>query len=459
MADEFVEVVNTTITSTELPTNNSTHTLKTAGAAESFAIKDIGIKTGSSVAEYSFLFNDFEALSFSAGESGVASGLDLIPQSGTLKIKGKNIPIDSESILFSVDEGGSSQYKSIKEQTISPELCRPDSSKSNFSSTYETLDTFDSPYTSGTTWGNYSSYAWRDGDRFRAIRATGASHTSTGRFEYSDTAGGVISYVGTRMFEYVPDLNKIFYIDTSTSTVKASDTNASISFSTFATPFTGTWNSTLARLHYQNGWLFLFENAISDNILKIIALNVSTGIQLRFTGSGTGYYSGTSTSSSMGFCINYDPATDEFYLFRSDYQTTTSIGIGRSTFPKTLTEMNAYSANTTITDSFSQSFKVYERPSSGSAGPFAYQFPHYFRGSSKSPNIFYLADQTVTDRPVYYYDFVANELTKIDDGFNQYGTYRTSPLIQQRNISVADESEYGGSFSNVDVRVTGIKTT
>lgn len=457
MADEFVEVVNTTLTSTELPSNNSTYTLKTAGAAESFAIKDIGIKTASSVAEYSFLLNDFESLSFGAGESGVASGLDLLPQSGTLKIKGKNIPIDSESILFSVDEGGSSQYKSIKEQVISPELCRPNSSRSTFNNTYETLEAFGVPYTNATTWNSYSSYSWTDGDRFRALRGT-TNHTSNGRFEYADTSGGSISYISKTNFEYVPDLNKIFYIDTATSTVKASDTNASISFSTFATPFTGSWNSTLVRLHYQKGWLFLFENAISDSNLKIIALNISTGIQLRFTGSGTGYYSGTSTSTSMGFCVNYDPDTDEFYLFRSDYQTSTTLGIGRSKFPKTLTEMNAYSANTTITDSFSQSFKVYERATS-SAGPFAYQYPHYFRGSSASSNIFYLADPSVSDRPVYYYDFSSNALTKIDDGFNQYGTYTTTPLIQQRSVNATDESEYGGSFSSIAVRVTGIKTT
>lgn len=458
MADEFVEVVNTTITETELPSNNSTHTLKTAGANESFALKDIAIKTSSTLAEYSFLLNDFETLSFPAGESGVASGLDLIPKSGTLKIKGKNIPIKSESLLFSVDKGGSSLYSGIKETVVSGEFSLADKTKFNFSNNYETIDNFADPYTNATGWNNYWSYAWKDGDRFRAIRGQ-TSHTSQGRFEYAETAGGSISYIEKYSFEYVPELNKIFYMDNASGNVKVSNTDSAISFSTFHTPVGGNWTSTLARCQYNKGWLFLFENPISDYDPDIYAVNVTSGIQLRFTGSGTYYTGGSSTSTAMGYCISYDPSSDSFSFYRTSYQTSDPMYISKATFPKTLTEMNAYASNTTISDNFTSLNNSFTR-TAAAAGPFAYQFPHYLRGSESNGNIFYLCDPSTTLRTLYVYDFDANTLTSLNVGYSSgYGLYNTRPLIQKRAINAADENQYGGSFSDVDVRVTGIQTT
>ena len=455
MADEFVEVVNTTITSTQLPSNNSTHTLKTAGANESFALKDIGIKTQSTVAEYSFLLNDFEALSFSAGESGVASGLDLIPKSGTLKIKGKNIPIDSESVLISVENyvGSGAQSVANKELVLSPEFSRPDQSLNNFNSSYTTSETYASPYTSVGSWNNYYSHVWTDGDRFRGIRLP-QGHTSQGRFEYADTAGGSASYINAYSIEYVPDLNQIYYIDTSTGNIKRSSTNSNISFSNWKNPSS---TSSLDRIIYSKGWIW-WINSLHDSNPTIKAFHTTTNIELTFSGSGKAYQGNQSTNTSMGWALNYDPATDKFYFFRSSYQTSNPQYISRHEVPKTLTEMNAYSSNTTISDTFANSYKSFNR-TSASNGPFSYNYPHMFRGSSINGNVFYCGDHTGSNRYIYTYDFDSNSLTNTELYLGAIGGNTTAPLIQQREINTADETQYGGSFSNVDVRVTGIKTT
>jgi hypothetical protein len=454
MADEFVEVVNTTITSTELPSNNSTHTLKTAGANESFALKDIGIKTQSQIAEYSFLLNDFEAVSFGAGESGIASGLDLIPKSGTLKIKGKNIPIDSESVFFSTDyvNSGTAQFLSLKERVFSPEFARENKSSQNFDSTFVTTDTFNPPYTGYTARQGQPRFAWRNGDRVRAITHQ-ANHSSGSYFDYSDTAGGSQTSISNKpSFEYVEDLNKIFYLETSNNTIQVSNTDSNISFSL--------WKdmgslSTLSRIRHCKGWI-IFVQSVSDSNPTIKAINITSGITLNFTGSNKNYEGSSNTSSSMGLCFSYDAATDKIFMFRSSYATSNPVYITRHEFPKTLTEMNAYSSDTTISDSFTRESNSFTR-TSPSAGPFAYQYIHIFRGSTVNGNIFYLP--TTNGRTIFYYDFAENALTELSGydldniGSNRY------PLLQVREVSTSDKTEYGGSFSDVDVRVTGIQTT
>ena len=454
MADEFVEVVNTTITSTELPSNNSTHTLKTAGAAESFALKDIAIKTGSQIAQYSFLLNDFEAVSFNEGESGVASGLDLIPKSGTLKIKGKNIPIDSESVFFSTDDvEGTGKFLSLKERVFSPEFSRENKSKQNFNSTYVTTDTFDTPYTGYTVRASQPRFAWRNGDRVRAITHQ-TSHTGGGIFDYSDTAGGSQTAITNKpSFEYVEDLNKIFYIDTGTSTIKVSNTDSNISFSNFS--YVSGMSSTLDRIRHCKGWIIVVLG-VHDSNPTIKAINIDSGITLNFTGGNKQYGGNNSTSSAMGLCFSYDVATDKIFMFRSGYSTSNPVYITRHEFPKTLTEMNAYSSDTTISDAFNRQENSFTRPSA-SSGPFAYQYIHIFRGSTVNGNIFYTP--TTNGRTIFYYDFAENALIELSGydldnlGPNRY------PLLQVREVSTSDETEYGGSFSDVDVRVIGIKTT
>jgi len=456
MADEFVEVVNTTITSTQLPSNNSTHTLKTAGANESFALKDLGIKTKSQVAEYSFLLNDFEALSFGAGESGVASGLDLIPKSGTLKIKGTNIPIDSESALFGVAYTDSSNKAyHINEQTFTPEFSRPKPSLKSFENDYSNTDTFDSEYTSVVTSNSTWSYAWRDGDRFRKIIAE-SSHTSQGQFVYADTAGGSATAINAYSVEYVPDLNKVYYIDTSSGYIKVSNTNASISFSNFVN---ANASSSLDRIYYSKGWLWVVKS-VHDSNPTTIAYNTSTGRALTFSGSNKNYQDSSNTSSSMGFAVSYDPNSDKMIFYRTSYQTNSGFYISKHVCPKTLTEMNAYSSDTTISDNFTRSTQYYTR-SSASSGPFAYNKPHYLRGSSASGDIFYLPDTSISNGQtiVYYYDFRNNTLNNTGLGVDVTSPSSYYALVQTREVSTADETEYGGSFSNVDVRATAIKTT
>jgi|DEB0MinimDraft_10_1074344.scaffolds.fasta_scaffold34764_2 hypothetical protein len=456
MADEFVEVVNTTITSTELPSNNSIHTLKTAGANESFALKDIGIKTQSKIAQYSFLLNDFEVLSFSSGESGIASGLDLIPKSGTLKIKGKKIPIDSESVFFATDDvdTGTGEFLSLKERVFTPEFSRNDKDSQNFDSTFVTTDTFNTPYTGYTARSSQPRFAWRNGDRVRVITHQ-TSHTGGSIFDYSDTAGGSqIAITNKPSFEYVEDLNKIFYIDTGTSTIKVSNTDSNISFSTFITIPTGF--STLDRIRHCKGWIILVQS-VHDLNPTIKAINITSGITLNFTGGNKGYVGANSTSTSMGLCFSYDVATDKIFMFRSSYATSNPVYITRHEFPKTLTEMNAYSSDTTISDSFSRQINSFTRPIA-SGGPFAYQYIHIFRGSTVNGNIFYLP--TTVGRTIFYYDFAKNTLTElVGYDLDNIGSQPRYPLLQVREVSTSDETEYGGSFSNVDVRVTGIQTT
>ncbi len=463
MADEFVEVVNTTISSTQLPSNNSTHTLKTAGANESFALKDIGIKTQSTVAEYSFLLNDFEALSFDAGESGVASGLDLIPKSGTLKIKGKNIPIDSEAVLASVDHisNATSQLLEVTEQTVIPEFCRSNETLKNLQTNFETNEKFSPVYTSFSNRGGMYSYSWRDGVRFRAIRMQ-ALHTQNAMFDYSDTAGGSKTQITNGYsWEYIPDLNKLYYLNGAQNYVLGTNTNANISFSTAFTPFQGSFTSTLSRIYYQKGYLWLIDN-IMDTNPNVIAINISSGVQIRFSGSGKNYTGASSQNYSMGFSVNYDPASDKFYFMRTNYATSNPQYINRAEVPKTRTEMNAYSSNTTVSDTFNNESNSYTRSSNASTGPFAASYPHYLRGSSVSKDIFYLADYNYSNgvNKVYYYDFSDNTLNELGVSLASFtAQHLTKALVQTREVSTADETEIGGSFSDVNVRVTGIKTT
>lgn len=459
MADEFVEVVNTTITSTELPSNNSTYTLKTAGSAESFAIKDIGIKTGSKIAEYSFLLNDFEALSFGAGESGVASGLDLLPQSGTLKIKGKNIPIDSEAIF--VHRGQAQNSGKINKGVIVPEYCRADSSKTSVSTYYTKTELFNAFNNSiGTDNGDWMFMWYESGPRLRKIHRS-SNINSAVTLRYLDGQSGAQSSISKMDFEYVPDLNEIYYLDVSNNQIHKADSTADISFSLWQTIAYGSFSTYLGRLHYSKGWLWCC-NDVSTNYPDWVAINTTTGVQLNFSHStGKNYSGGTSTSQSMGWCVNYNPADDSFYHFRTNWSSSNPQYITRHKIPKTLTEMNAYSSNTSISDVIQREVNNFNR-SSTTTGPFAYNYGHFFRGSEASKSIFYAPDsnQYTPTNTIYYYDFDTNSLSStglaVSDGDP---TYNGPCLIQRRDITTADETEVGGSFSDVDVRVTAIKTT
>jgi hypothetical protein len=459
MADEFVEVVNTTITSTELPTNNSTHTLKTAGAAESFAIKDIGIKTGSQVAEYSFLLNDFEALSFGAGESGLASGLDLLPQSGTLKIKGKNIPIDSEAIITGRPKAQNSGK--INKGIIIPEYCRPDSSKSNISFNYQETETFPAFTNSIGTDNNTFMFAWLEtGSRIRKI-VKQDNNSSGVTFKYIDGQSATANQISQFDFEYVPDLNKIYYLSTAGNKIYQADSTADISFSLWQNLAYGNFTTYLGRLHYSKGWLWACNN-VQDNYPDWVAINTTTGVQLSFTDAvGKNYTGGNSSTTAMGWCVNYNPEDDSFYHFRTSYQTSNPQYISRHKIPKTLTQMNAYASNTSISDTIESETNNFTR-AVVTDGPFQYDKPHHLRGSEASKSIFYLPEPDVHNptNTIYYYDFDANELSSTGLSV-QIGdpTYNGPCLIFRRDINTADETEVGGSFSEVDVRVTAIKTT
>jgi len=117
---------------------------------------------------------------------------------------------------------------------------------------------------------------------------------------------------------------------------------------------------------------------------------------------------------------------------------------------------------TTVTDTFSNESNQFTR-STTTNGPFDYSIPHYLRGSSVSKDIFYLVvdDYNASDQfDIYYYDFSNNTLNLLGVTWDYFFTsHRTKALIQTRDVTAADETEIGGSFSDVDVRVTAIKTT
>ena len=456
MADEFVEVVNTTLTSTELPNETTEYTLKTAGAAESFAIKDIGIENTSSIASYQFLINDFKSVSFGSGESGVASGLDLIPESGTLKIKGTNIPIDSSSVLFT--RGNGSLGSKILTETNITEVSRSDTSLSSIiDNGYSDTDTFFASTSAQDSSNTYANGYWRNGTKFRKIRRR---KTNFDLIRYADSEGTSTSTISTyRSLDYDATNEKIYGLDS--GILYEADATANISFSSTgadASGFTTAWSSD-PEIHVLKGLVFAIRTPAINP--EVYVFNPSTGVALYFSGSKQPS-PGSVSSGQNGYAFNYDPTNDQIILFHSTYNTSNPHYIGKHVCPKTLTEINAYTSNTTISDNWSGGTQTYTR-GSATSGPFAYNYAHFMRGSSTNPNIFYLSDgsQVTSNDNVtaYYYDWNSNTLNTVTT-MDHLNSEESHFFIFERDINTADQTFLGGSSpDSLKVRVTGIKTT
>jgi hypothetical protein len=311
MADEFVEVVNTTITSTELPNDTTEYTLKTAGADESFAIKDIGIQHASSLAGYKFLLNDFESLSFGAGETGIASGLDLIPKSGTLKIKGTNVPIDASSLV--VTRGSGSSVSSITTKSIVNEVSRSDQTSFNTgSAVYSDTETFTASSSSTDSNNNMAITYWRNGTKNRKIRRT--TKNTADVFRYADTEGASTSTISTYSYDYDIENEVIYQLTSPNGTLKSADATANISFSsTGAVSTAGSWSGA-SEIHYLKGIVWGIEDTGTlDPVMN--AFVPDNNVVLRFTGSNRNGVGSNNSTTAMGFAFTYDPVEDSFYYY------------------------------------------------------------------------------------------------------------------------------------------------
>jgi hypothetical protein len=457
MADEFVEVVNTTLTSTQLPDNSTKYTLKTAGAAESFAIKDIAIENSSGINGFQFYLNDFSALTFSSGESGAASGLDLLPQSGTLKIRGTKGPIDASTLMISKSDG--SAPKKIVTNNLITEFSRSDSTSFSLDKNkYSKTDEFS--YTGGTNWNNrnFALFTWRNGTKWRQIKKVNSDFDA---FYYADTEGTSVQQITNtyKSIDYDADNEYIYALNSSGALLRASAT-ANISFSTVCNaPTSGTWSNS-PRIFYLKGLVWAIENNSADP--EVYVYDPSNGYVHSFTGSKS--TPGSTDANQHGFCFGYDPSTDVVYLFNSTYNTANPHYIGRFACPKTLTEINAFTSSTAVSDAWSGSSNQFTRTSTTS-GPFAYNYAHFMRGFSTNADVFVITDaSTVFDNEnatLYSYDWNKNALTSlISVNDLTINTDRVSFLPVERTINTADETFLGGAGpDSVKVRVTAIKTT
>lgn len=452
MADEFVEVVNTTVTSTELPNNSTKYTLKTAGAAESFAIKDIGIENASSLNGFDFYINDFKSISFAAGESGVASGLDLLPKNGTLKVRGTSFPIDSSTLVVSKTDG--SAPKKLITTSFITETSRPTSKYSLNKNKYSETETFS--YTGGTNTTNrtFAVFSWRNGTKFRRhIRKNGDWDV----LEYADSTS--ISTISNTYKSIDYDIvNEKIYALNSSGVLYVADATANISFSSVTTAPTGTWSGD-AKIWYLDGLIWAIEGASTNP--PVYVFDPTSGYVHYFGGSKSNQ--GSWSASESGFCVSYDPATDTVYFFNSGYNTSDPHYISRHACPVTVTQIKAYTSNQQINTNWVGSWQQFTR-SSPSVGPFGYAYGQFMRGSSTNPNIFYISDssQATSNDNVnfYWYDWNTNTLSSMIDLDHIGSGNETVPLWPvERPVNAADEFILGGSPDSSKIRVTAIKTT
>ena len=428
MADSLVEIVNTTLTATELPNSSTEHTLITTDANTSYVIKDVQIKTSISDAKLDATINDFSLGSWAE----TLTGSEIMDVSSNIKVTSNNFPI--ELVHMSYGLYASNLYKAGQLGVANNAVAANKVADVNVTGFYTD---------SGS---NARNGFVRSGNNVYQIRLNN-NNTQDVLGWLNGSASPTIGYSVKSAYAPVVlamDLDAIYFCGNS-SELKKVTLSTGVESTVATSVFLG--SSSYIRFDYCNGWLWYMRSASYTS--QIIAVRVSDGKYIQFSNLSTVVY-----GAGTKLAVSYDQASDKFYVYRTNNSSNGTVL--QSICPITKTAMDAITSNTSNSTSWPSLATT-----SGASTAYLLYGDYYgatMTGHPTDGDKFYGSQvtNTVSTHDLVICSFANESYTKILNGEASVG-----PIINAFNPSAAQVSAFGydGPPNAIDVRITGVKST
>ena len=458
MADSVVEIVNTTLTSTELPDSTTSYDLITTDANTSYVIKDIQVSGG--VTDLQAEINDFPVGNWAQN----LTGSEIIDTSSTVSVTSQDFP-------FSFDAFNVSTLDGVSGESYSGDIYRANGTA--YSTDWVTEDR--SAY---SDWSGYATSAtdsvvmwmYKDGTKLYQIYQ---NNNSTAQFRYWSTTGSSYTQLnnGASYHQAIPDIrnNKVYYLSNSPSSQSLYVRDLTTHTSTFLKTLNMASFSSYCRMAICKNYIFVVpSSSFSSNATSyaMCAYSIDGGHQVLFNGSGSGIggaFSGASNfdyGSDTRFFVSYDETTDKFHFYFT-YSSSTNQYVGKSISDITKTVMDGYGSDTT---GATGTFQGIGNLSAYSALAYNGGIANYCVGDETDGNKFYyITSSTTGGRSRYLYSATwATSSGGSDEQIADSGTASYSSSILSYYEPTAAEvaaSPNGENQGKLKIRITGVETT
>lgn len=436
MADSVVEIVNTTLTSTELPDSDTLYTLLTTDANTSYVIKDVQIFSGIPSLNLQTYINDFNVGSW--GEN--LTGSEVVDVSSTVKVKSSSFPVDVNHITYGVYQTATTTpYKNGSFSTINGTFGL------NKTNAYSLTSV-------GTEFGVGSRNGFiTSGEKIYQIYMDNNSNQDikywTSETDTSPTNFTVIAYSPVWL---ATELDAIYYSGSS-GVLNKLTLSTGVTFGVASGAIVAT--STYVRSAYMNGYGFYIPSATYTS--SVFAVRLSDGVYFEFTGLQT-----NSHSTGTKLAVSYDEDSDKFYVYRT--QDAGNGSLYQDICPITKTTMDAATSNTTNSTAWTSS-SVSDTEATFELGED--EFGATMTGHPTDGDKFYAAQYVPTINSsfdIIYASFSDASWTKIINGYTgDNGNQTTGPILDAfvPTASQITAYNYPSPPNEIDIRITGVKTT
>lgn len=446
MADSVVEIVNTTLTSTELPDSNTSYNLITTDANTSYVIKDVQVST---------VLGDLQASinNYPVGNWNQSlTGSEVVDVSSTLSVTSSSFPAIVNIVEGRTQSNSTTDIGLVYENRFLYAEQSLSSKVNNINSSY-------GGYTGQET-GAANSYAhtfveagggviyqlyenvhglasllrWDNAGSYDKYYTNGSYNVgcwdgATKEIYYTSTVGG--SY----------NLYKIDYTSSSTQ---------SLVYSGFDKGYTP---SSYARGTSCRNYLFYVTSGSMGGGNTILCYNKTTNLVHKFTGlyDVQSIY-GISFGGYWALAVSYDAASDQFVIYRKQDSSSYTY-IWKDVLPVTKSTMDAYASDQTISTSTVQ--RGFINYGSWSLSDFRYNggTGNAIVGDESSGNTMYFVSYS-NNTKFNKVDYSAASYTAFYSPstaftfFPRLNTYITSGI----------DSDFG-FLDGFKIRITGVKTT
>jgi hypothetical protein len=436
MADSVVEIVNTTLTSTELPDSDTLYTLLTTDANTSYVIKDVQISSAIPSLNLQTYINDFNVGSW--GET--LTGSEVVDVSSTVKVKSSDFPVDLNHITYGAyTTSGSTPYKNGSFSVINGTL--------GLDKTNAYLLT-----SAGTESGASARNGFiSSGEKIYQIYMDANSNQDIKYWTNENASPTDLTLIAYSPVWLATELDAIYYSGASGRLDKITlSTGVQSTVATGAIEAT----STYMRAAYMNGYGFYIRSSSLPN--TVYAVRLSDGIYFEFTG----LQANTAHSTGTKLAVSYDEDSDKFYVYRT--KDANPGPLYQDICPITKTTMDAATSNTTNSTAWTSATVADTEPTYELGED---EFGTTMTGHPTDGDKFYGAQYVPavnTTFDIVYCSFSNETFTKVADGYTgTLGNQTTGPILDAYVPTAAQIEAYGydGPPNEIDIRITGVKTT
>ena len=427
MADSVVEILNTTITSTELPTSSSSHTILTTDANTSYVIKDV--QANAYVDGLTAKINNFAVGDWSQ----TRTGSEIVDVNSTISVSCRNFPVQVQQIRASTYDNptvsGNDELFGIvngSEAISSRTSLFPAQPLNNVGTSYV------------NTIFQVNGIIYQIASDNNSVKRVYKWDIPSVRTTLQSTSYG--------LHDLAEDQDAIFY--RSVNSLRKTTLSTGIETNIYANrwPLPDS-TSTYERSAYCSDWLF--EMPSNSAIDFVYAINASTGVYIKFSN----LQSIQAYAVQTHLWVSYDEDTDKFYVYRNEGAQ--NANVYKDILPITKTQMNAYTVDS-IVSTTSDRYTI-----SNFSSTFPFDGRYYTErpsGSQTTGDVFYL-QQRSSNYNVYECNFstqTANLIAKRKSIGIDVGAYLS---IVSPSPTQIEALGFESDPAEIQLRITGVKTT